>query len=157
MNITLTNVTEDDINDCINLIRTTFDVFVGHEYSNEGRETFYSFIDASNMSQRLNKGHTMICAKVEGVVVGFQEIRDRNHIALFFVDPRYHGNGIGRKLFEHSKSDIIRNYPDVTEITVHSSLYAEKIYKRLGFTRTAEPQERDGIRYVPMKHRIKKK
>ena len=33
------------------------------------------------------------------------------------------------------------------------SLYAVEIYEKLGFTKTAEPQEDSGIRFVPMMYR----
>jgi predicted GNAT family N-acyltransferase len=36
-------------------------------------------------------------------------------------------------------------------MTVNSSPYAVEIYMHLGFTPVSEPQEKDGIKYIPMK------
>ena len=52
-------------------------------------------------------------------------------VALFFVDGQYHRKGIGKKLWEAVLSNTSANL-----ITVHSSLYAAEIYKKLGFYQT---------------------
>jgi GNAT superfamily N-acetyltransferase len=77
-------------------------------------------------------------------LIGVIAIRNKgNHIALFFVDGKYHIQGIGRKLFsyvlENSSSD---------EITVNSSPYAKEVYHRLGFVDTDVEQTVDGIRFT---------
>ena len=50
---------------------------------------------------------------------------------MFFVDGQYHRKGIGKKLWEVVLSNTSANL-----ITVHSSLYAAEIYKKLGFYQT---------------------
>ena len=40
----------------------------------------------------------------------------------------------------------------VNEITVHSSLYAVEVYKKLGFVPIADLQEDGGIQYIPMSY-----
>jgi predicted GNAT family N-acyltransferase len=37
---------------------------------------------------------------------------------------------------------------------VNSSFYGEKIYKALGFIKTEEAQEKNGIKYIPMEYKI---
>jgi GNAT superfamily N-acetyltransferase len=72
-----------------------------------------------------------------------------SHIALFFVREEYHGRRIGRRLFAQ-----IVPLCDGRFITVNSSPYAAKIYRKLGFTDTAVEQTTNGIRYVPMRYLI---
>ena len=43
---------------------------------------------------------------------------------------------------------------DVKRVTVNSSPYAVCVYERLGFVKTGEQQEQNGIIYVPMEHRF---
>jgi predicted GNAT family N-acyltransferase len=42
-------------------------------------------------------------------------------------------------------------------ITVNSSFLAEKIYSKMGFIKTDEIQERDGIKYIPMEYNMEDK
>lgn len=71
-----------------------------------------------------------------------------SHIALFFVDGAYHNQGISRSLWNAVLADN-----SAKSITVHSSLYAAEVYKRLGFVITDEVREDGGIQYVPMEYR----
>jgi len=41
-----------------------------------------------------------------------------------------------------------------SEVSVNSSLYAVEAYKRLGFVATNAEQQKNGIRFVPMKHKF---
>jgi GNAT superfamily N-acetyltransferase len=145
----------EDIPACVSLISTAFDGYVGYDYSREGKDTFYRFVNEEALLERFGKGNLMVCARENGRIVGFQEVRDTNHVCLFFVDPEYHFKGIGRALFEHSLGEIRRKHPGVKKITVNSSIYAEPIYAKLGFLRTAPVQEKDGITYVPMKYSLR--
>lgn len=67
------------------------------------------------------------------------------HIALFFVDGKYHKQGIGKQLW-----NVMLSENPYHELSVHSSLYAIPVYERLGFVKTGEIQTEDGITYLPM-------
>jgi predicted GNAT family N-acyltransferase len=62
--------------------------------------------------------------------------------------------GIGRQLFKYVLQETKIKHPEITEMTVNSSSYAEKIYEQLGFKRTGDIQEKDGIWHIPMKYAI---
>lgn len=64
---------------------------------------------------------------------------------LFFIKPDYHRKGIGRELFDYAYVNQM-----VEAITVNSSSYAVKFYESLGFTKVAEEQKTDGLKYTPM-------
>lgn len=64
---------------------------------------------------------------------------------MFFVDGAYHRQGIGRALWNEVLQDTKAN-----EITVHSSLFAVDVYKKLGFQQIDNVQQEGGIQYVPM-------
>jgi predicted GNAT family N-acyltransferase len=70
------------------------------------------------------------------------------------VDEQYQNRGIGKKLFDYALNEINNMYPGNKEITVNSSIFAEKIYTKLGFEKTAELQEQDGIQFIPMRYTI---
>lgn len=86
----------------------------------------------------------MVVNKLVGVI----DIKD-NEIIVFFVDPNFQGMGIGKKLF-----DKIFKYAKKyghKQLLVHSSLYAVKIYTKLGFKKIRKIwKEREGIKYYDM-------
>ena len=70
-----------------------------------------------------------------------------SHIALFFVEPCFQRQGVGRALFLAANDACL-----LDEMTVNSSPYAIEIYKKLGFHAFSEEQLKDGIRFTPMKY-----
>lgn len=82
----------------------------------------------------------------ENKLLGIIATKDISHIALFFVDGKYHNQGIGRKLY--NKVELLNNKG---YFTVNSSPYAHEIYKHLGFIDTDTEQCIKGLRFYPMK------
>ena len=81
-------------------------------------------------------------------LIGLVGIRsDRKHICFFFVDGKYHRQGIGTRLFKA----VCQEYPDQT-ITLNSSPYGVPFYHALGFEDTDKEQTVNGIRFTPMKY-----
>ena len=65
------------------------------------------------------------------------------------MDKRHHRKGIARQLLDNILSEI-KDSADIKQMTVNSSPYAVIVYERLGFVKTDEQQEKDGIIYIPM-------
>jgi predicted GNAT family N-acyltransferase len=147
MNISITALKKTEISDFISVITEVYDEFVAIDYPEQGNMTFKSFIEHDAVLERMKKGNLVAVAKNGAQIIGAHEIRDRNHIALFFVKKEYQGKGTGRRLFEYSLNKIRERYPDIETITVNSSPYAEKIYGNLGF-------DKEGIKYIPMEYKI---
>ena len=81
-------------------------------------------------------------------LIGLVGIRsDRKHICFFFVDGKYHRQGIGTRLFKA----VCQEYPDQT-ITLKSSPYGVPFYHALGFEDTDKEQTVNGIRFTPMRY-----
>jgi predicted GNAT family N-acyltransferase len=78
------------------------------------------------------------------------EIRENNHISLFFVDVAMQNQGVGRALLEHALEEIKQSNPGVQQITVNSAPNAVEAYKHLGFRRSADEQTVNGITTIPM-------
>jgi predicted GNAT family N-acyltransferase len=75
---------------------------------------------------------------------------------LFFVESSYQKQGIGRALFNEALDRIQTNNPTCLEISVNSSPNAVMTYEKLGFQKTADEKETNGIKYVPMKMELEK-
>jgi len=81
-------------------------------------------------------------------ILGMIEVRNHNHVCLFFVDKKYLNIGIGKKLF----NEILRIVKGKTEyIEVNASPFAEIIYSKLGFKKTGEKTDIGGVLFIPMK------
>ncbi len=139
---------ENEIGEFSRLVDSVFDEYVGKDYSEAGNKTFKDYTNPKAVLERMKDKNIFYAAKDKDRIIGVLEIRDKDHISLFFIDKEYQGKGIGRKLFDRYISDI---KPDgVAAVTVNSSIYGEKIYASLGFKRTDILQEKDGILFIPM-------
>ena len=140
---------KSEINSLSLMITAIFDEFIGCDYSEEGKATFKDNITPKNILDRLavNRFYT---AKKGTAIIGALEIRNNDHIALFFVDKKYHKKGIGKMLFNNYLNELNKMDTKIETITVNSSIYAVKIYERLGFKKTGELQEKNGIKFIPM-------
>ncbi len=135
-------------NEISNLIKTVFDEFVGFEYSAEGNGVFYDFIRPESIRERYEKGNLILTCRKDGKIVGMIEVRDNNHVCLFFVDRKYHKLGIGKRLFD----EILEKVKGKTDfLEVNASTFSETVYSRLGFKKIGDVTEKSGITYIPMK------
>ena len=112
-------------------------------YSEQGIETFCNFVD----NKKITKSFKVYGAFEDNVLKGLIATdRRKRHINLFFVDKVSQGKGIGKKLMS-----IVIDDNENSFITVNSSRYAVPIYKKIGFIKTEEEKEQDGLKFTPMK------
>ena len=157
-NIIFSELKIEEINCFLNIVNDTFDEYVGIDYSEEGKNTFKDYLKPQNILARINeKTSHFYVAKYNNEIIGTLEIKNNNHISLFFVKKEFHGKGIGRKLFENYLRKLKQEKNDIKIISVNSSFYAENIYAKFGFIKTNEIQEKNGIKYIPMEYRLWKK
>lgn len=128
------------------LIWDVFYEFEAVNYPDSGKQAFWNAIHAEEYIQTLHAYGAYDDRKLIGIIATRNEGK---HIALFFVDGNYHRKGVGSKLW----NAVLRNNI-FTEITVHSSVYAVEVYKKLGFEQMGHICESDGIQYVPMKYKM---
>jgi hypothetical protein len=146
-----------EIEQALDLVNRVFSEFVAVDYSEQGNQTFNEYLKTKyeEVTNDVQTGHKRIWGYYQNdEIVGVIATRDISHIALMFVDKQYHRKGIARQLYSTVLSTIKEN-TDIMQISVNSSPYAVKVYERLGFARTDEQQEKDGIIFVPMAHIIK--
>lgn len=128
----------------IDLIHDVFMKYEAPDYSSEGIELFQKtsihnqgFLDKLEMYGAYQGKH----------LIGVIATRSNgSHIALFFVNGKYHRQGIGRKLFQ-----VVVENCAATEITVNSSPFAVDVYHHLGFVDTDYEMNVNGLRFTPMK------
>jgi GNAT superfamily N-acetyltransferase len=123
-----------------------FAASVAPAYTAEGVETFSRYADAPAMSARQGN-HRLVVAEVGTTLVGLLELRDESHVAMLFVESAYQRQGIGRALLRAAFGPET----DWPPLTVNSAPGAEGAYERLGFVATGPEEERNGMRYLPMR------
>lgn len=138
-------LTKQEIINALPMVCKVFNEYEAVNYPPSGTQTVNHAIHDEGFISQLSAYGAFDGDSLIGILAARNE---GGHIALFFVDGAYHGRGIGRSLWNAFLTDS-----DKDEITVNSSLYAVEIYEKLGFTKTAEPQEDSGIRFVPMMYR----
>jgi hypothetical protein len=75
----------NEINSVSNMANKVFDEFVGMDYSENGKETFKDYITPKNILERYSNGTShFYIAKYIDEVIGILEIRNRDHVSLFF-------------------------------------------------------------------------
>jgi len=145
-----------DIKRAIELVNNVFSEFVAVDYSEQGKVTFETYLEnkLEEVSTELNSGHKKMWAYYQDdTILGVIATRDVSHISLMFVDKRYHRRGIAKKML-HFVIEDIKQHAHITQITVNSSPYAVEAYEHLGFVKTGEQQEKDGIIFTPMTRRV---
>ena len=143
LNIFIKELEQEEIKNALSLIRRVFQEYEAPDYTKEGVEEFYKSINNKHYISELCFYGAFVKKRLVGVIA----TRNKGtHIALFFVDGKYHRQGIGKELFQTVRT---RNYSD--KITVNSSPYAVPIYHKLGFKDMATEQVVNGLRFTPMK------
>lgn len=130
------------------VLRRGFDAFVRDDFRPEGVAEFYRA--ARDRVFHDPPDHVILVAESDGRIVGMIDVKESNHISLFFVEPARMGRGIGRGLLAHAVALCRREDPGLREIDVNSSPWAVPVYARLGFRPTGPEQEQNGIRYTRM-------
>jgi GNAT superfamily N-acetyltransferase len=130
------------------LVERVFREFVAPDYGPEGIEVFFTFANPEAMAQRAGPEQVIVVAEQGSEMVGMIEMRGHDHIAMLFVSR--HRQGIAKELLRLAVQECRRRRPEVRQITVNSSPFAEPIYRRMGFVATGPVQEKKGILFVPM-------
>lgn len=141
---------EQDWEPAMELCWKTFLKFEAPIYDKEGSENFLKFISGNELYRMFLAGeYALWVAENETGIIGTASLRSQNHISLLFVDERYHRKGIGSGLISAMQQYAFEQNGKIT-LTVNSSPYGEKFYRKLGFTETDLHQKADGIIYLPM-------
>ena len=88
----------------------------------------------------LRNSHTLVTARIEGVLVGIGNAISDGHLVVYYphmlVHPSYHGQGIGRKMMEAMQSV----YGDFHQQMLTADGGAIEFYKALGFERAGKTE-----------------
>lgn len=136
------------------LILDSFDEFIAPEYSEGGRSEFRRYVDPAALERRTHAHHFILVAEVGDDLAGMMEIRQNDHVALLFVNKRFHHHGVAHALVDQAIATARSTRPDLDHLTGNSSRYGVAAYERLGFTQTGPERTINGIAFIPMAKRL---
>lgn len=150
-------VKSDEVDEALTLALDVFMEFEAPDYKLEGVETFRTLLNDENYIQGYKQEICpMYAAFDNGKIIGLIGMREnKTHINLAFVKKEYHRKGVATEIFRYLLSDLRKENPELSEITLNSSPYGLPFYLHLGFIPQSEELEKDGIRYTPMKLFVK--
>lgn len=138
LDLSIRKLNKKEIESALNMVWKVFLEYEAPDYTQEGIDEFYKSIHDENYLSMLS----VYGAFSNGELVGVIATRNNGkHIALFFVEGRYHCQGIGKQLFQTVRTD---------KMTVNSSPYAVPVYRKLGFESVDTEQSVNGLRFIPM-------
>lgn len=141
---TVREIRQEEIEKALCLVWQVSQEYEAPDYTKEGIEEFYKSIHDEQYLSRLCWYGAFVQERLVGVIATRNE---GTHIALLFVDGKYHRQGIGKRLYQAARS-----MNDSGRMTVNSSPYAVPVYHRLGFRDTGAEQVVNGLRFTPMEH-----
>lgn len=110
-----------------------------------GVKTFAGITTAKAFAERMQLDNLMFVAEVDGIVAGVLELKEKRHVAMFFIDPAYQRQGVGKRLLARALA-----YADVRRVTVKASLPSVSAYQRFGFIQDGAVGESGGLVFQPM-------
>lgn len=150
-------ITAAETDEALALALEVFMQFEAPDYKPEGTAAFKrDMIENEEYIQNCRQGICPIYAAFDGErIIGIMGMRpNKTHINLVFVKKEYHRQGVATALFHFLLEDVLRENPDLKEITLNSSPYGKPFYLHIGFVPLSEEQETDGIRFTPMKYTL---
>jgi GNAT superfamily N-acetyltransferase len=130
------------------LVEKTFNEFVADSCTKKGRELYLSMSSPENNIKN-SKTCDIFVAICKNKVIGMIEGNSKDKLLRLFVDKKYHGKGIARKLM--NKIEKLYNKKGIKRIKVWSSPYAIKFYEKMGYKKTTRLIKNYGLIYQPMK------
>lgn len=156
-NIKIRKIKSEEVETALELALEVFMEFEAPDYGLDGVKTFKKdIIENEEYIKSAKKLESPIYAAFDGEkIVGLIGMRSsKMHINLVFTKKDYHRKGIATKIFRYLIEDILKEKPDLKEITLNSSPYGLPFYKHIGFVALSEEQLMNGIRYTPMIYKI---
>jgi GNAT superfamily N-acetyltransferase len=138
-----------DIPAAARLLRALALEFILGDSTVEEASTFLRENDADGIRGYIARGFVYHVAQVDGELAGFIAVRERRHLFHLFVDKRWQGKGVARRLWDVARHAAIEAGNEGAFI-VNSSVFAVPVYESFGFVHTAPLQCVRGIRFHPM-------
>ncbi len=127
--ITIRKFRKDDAKKASYMIRKALDKSLTQVYPKSVIKFLYKKNTPSVIAKKSEEVDYFVAIK-ENCIIGINGLKG-NEVKKYFVNPRYHNKGVGRKLMENLIKFAKKR--KIKKLVVHSSLYAEGFYKKMEF------------------------
>lgn len=135
-----------DIPEVSYMVMESFLLSVAAGLSEQGIATFRSLASEQAFAERLNGANDIWVVEKKREIRGMIELRERRHISMLFVAPRWQRTGVGRALVGEALKHCTAE-----DVTVNASLTSVGAYRSYGFEIDGPEAEREGLRYRPLR------
>jgi ribosomal protein S18 acetylase RimI-like enzyme len=140
-----------EIEESWKLIQKVYNKFIAPDYNDQGNKKYHELINIDFLKNReIDNRLCMIC-KQNNIIIGIIGIRNDFHITIFFVDPEFQNQGVGKRLIKLATEQFKEYNNKIGYLEVNSSPYAVEIYKKIGFRKISEEKNVFGIRFTEMR------
>lgn len=139
------SMTADDAAAVSAVCMRSFSHSVANSLAAAGALTFATIASAEAFLKRLQEDNVILVATDETQIMGVVELRAGSHVSMFFVDPEYQKQGIGKQLLH-----TVLERAQTDDVTVNASLYSVPVYRKSGFECRGDVAEHAGLTYQPM-------
>lgn len=155
MRLKIREVKNEELSECLKLIRKTFMRYEAPIFADEGIRSFMRFISEDNISSLLDKRSMWLYKAVfKGKLIGVAAVKDLSHISLLFVDEKYQRKGAGTALLNFCIKKIRRKNKYAHKVTLNSSPAAYGFYLKFGFDFDSDEKISEGVIYTPMSYAL---
>jgi GNAT superfamily N-acetyltransferase len=127
--------------------------YIAVGFAAEGVNNLLQSMTPEAIESFFEQGFRYHIGEIESSVVGIVCTSDNSHLFHLFVDDRFQGQGYATQLWQVAR-DACLDAGNVGHFTVNSSLNAQDVYKRWGFSPIGGIREGGGVRDIPMRMEI---
>ncbi len=117
-------------------------------FTNEGRDLYFSTHEQEDAAICDKSKYKTYIACIDKKIVGCIAVKN-NYIAHLYVETQHQGRNIGKTLL----NTVIANTNEAS-LNVRSSLNAASFYEKVGFIKTGDQVNYNGIKTIPMELRL---
>jgi GNAT superfamily N-acetyltransferase len=136
------------------LIIDLFRRYIAADYPRAGIRDFLHYASPEAIADRVNRDHVVLVAVDRATIVGVIDVDDFRHFDLLFVDDRFRGRGIARRLVDRATELCLEERPALKEITADTSTYGIPIFHALGFAQAGTQLESHGRQFIRMRRKL---
>jgi GNAT superfamily N-acetyltransferase len=135
------------------LILSLFGSHIFSDYTEEGVRVIHDYVTNDSLIKADKSDFTLV-AEESGTILGTIKIKRNSHVSMLFVNERFQGRGIGRRLLDAATQECRSREIELTCLTTNSSRFALPFFERFGFTRIGKERKVNGVVFTPMKFTI---